>query len=313
MESRITRSLIATALIVGAVALAYGVATSSLTSLLELYSPGTLLSIALLTAGWAISAVRLKILVESTVKRRLPLVEYLAVRLIGGLMASLTPSAIGGEPARAYYVSRRTGIPLTESYAIVIYEVYYDVVAVSVIAVFASIKLLPLSTPVLLVSLFSATAWLYASIRVSSTGRLRHLDPEPEENKGFLGRITGRLRRYYFKFAESYSRVAAGTPLSVKIVLWLLTLVYNTLWGLAVIPLQQHCTLGDILRSVEAYYLMQSFSMLPTPGGSGAAEYALSLLLDPSTVLKYRVLYYYYNVLLGVVALLLYEKLAAGG
>ncbi|MGC8953966.1 MAG: flippase-like domain-containing protein, partial [Desulfurococcus sp.] len=172
VERKLGGGLIITLIVVTLVILAYSVITSSLSSLLELYSMDTPVSLLVITLGWIISALRLKLLFESSMKGiTLPLIDSLAIRLIGGLTANITPSSIGGEPGRAYYLSRRTGVDTVKSYALVIYEVYYDVLAVNIIGAFLSVKYLPLSTPVLLVSLFMSFSWLSISLKIVRAGR----------------------------------------------------------------------------------------------------------------------------------------------
>lgn len=307
----LSASMVAAVALATVVILVYSVVTSSLGALPGLLSADTVFSAALITLGWVVSAVRLKLLLESYGGRvRLPLLDAVAIRLIGGLVANITPSSIGGEPARAYYVSRRTGLGMAESYALVIYEVYYDVIAVNLAGVFLSIQALPLSTPVLLVAVFMSTSWLYASFKVSKTGRsVGDGSSLPRWVPGFLRSRFNALYARYLEFARSYSSVSSSIPLRVKAAAWALTLVYHTIWGLAVVPFTGSATLPLAARAVEAYFLMQSFSSLPTPGGSGAAEYGLSLLLDPSTVVKYRVLYYYYGVVVGLAVLAAYDSL----
>lgn len=311
VERKLGRGLIITLIVVTLVILAYSVITSSLSSLLELYSMDTLVSLLVITLGWIISALRLKLLFESSMKGiTLPLIDSLAIRLIGGLIANITPSSIGGEPGRAYYLSRRIGVDTVKSYALVIYEVYYDVLAVNIIGACISVKYLPLSTPVLLVSLFMSLSWLSISLKIVRAGRNMPsgLDAAPRWIPGFMRKHFNKLYARYLDFASSYSEMASRISLGRKALLWLLTILYHTIWGVAALPFIHVFNVDAVVKVVEAYFIMQSFSSLPTPGGSGAAEYGLSIVLDPSVVVKYRVVYYYYGIMAGLISLIMYDN-----
>jgi len=300
-----------TLVIVTAIILLYSLATSSLNAFMELLSIDTLIAASILTLGWLISAVRLRILIQSYTRGDpIPLLDSLKIRLIGGLLANITPSALGGEPARAYYISRRIGASFVESFAIAIYEVYYDVIAVNAIALAFSMQYLPVSLPILLVALFMVTTWLSASLKISRT-RSRPLEALPQWIPGFLRKPVEALYKRYIEFATSYSSVSSMLPTRVKTVLWVLTIAYHTIWGLAALAFLHSLEFNTVIGAVKAYFLMQSFSSLPTPGGSGAAEYGLSIVLNPLVVVKYRVTYYYYTIILGLVASITYSETKA--
>lgn len=301
-----------TLVIVTAIILLYSLATSSLSAFMELLSIDTPIAASILTLGWLISAVRLRILLQSYTRGDpIPLVDALKIRLIGGLLANITPSALGGEPARAYYISRRIGAGFVESFAIAVYEVYYDVIAVNAIALAFSIQYLPVSLPILLVALFMVTTWLSASLKISRT-RSKTLGALPQWIPGFLRKPIEALHKHYIEFATSYSSVSSRIPTRVKVVLWVLTIVYNVIWGLAALAFLHSLESNAVIGAVKAYFLMQSFSSLPTPGGSGAAEYGLSIVLNPLVVVKYRVTYYYYTIILGLIASITHSETKAG-
>jgi len=286
------KKIVATLLIATLVVLVYSILTSGYDGFKNLVSWRGVASFTVLLAGWLISAVRLKYLINKVYGYRLGLKASVKARLLGGLVANVTPSAIGGEPARAAYLKKIMGKDVEELYALTLYEVYYDVIMVNTMALFPAFLYLPVSIPVILVASFMLVSWLSMGYLIKRNSN--------NSNDSSLLRISIRFPGYYerfVKFSNGYKEISSKIGLSGMFVLALLTLAYNTTWGLAGYFLTEE---PRILEAVVAYYFMMSMGALPTPGGSISSEYGLSIILPPSTVVSYRTLFYYSTILLGL-------------
>lgn len=287
------RKIIATLLMVTLVILAYSILTAGYEGFKDLVSWKGLASFTVLMAGWFISAVRLKYLVGKIYGYRLSLKASLKARLLGGLVANITPSAIGGEPARAAFLRKIMGKDIEELYALALYEVYYDVILVNTVALIPALLYIPVSIPVVLVASFMVTSWLSMSYFIKrNSGR---------SNNSLLLKISARLPAFYerfVKFSNGYREISSKIGFTGVLVLVALTIVYNTTWGLAIFFLAGG---NYLLEGVIAYYFMMSMGSIPTPGGSISSEYGLSIILPPSIVVSYRTLFYYSTILIGFV------------
>jgi len=284
------RKIIATLITVTSVILAYSILTAGYEGFKNLASWKGAASFTVLLIGWFISAVRLKYLVGKIHGYRLSLKESMKARLLGGLVANITPSAIGGEPARAAFLKKIMGKDIEELYALTLYEVYYDVILVNTVALIPAFLYLPVSIPVVLVASFMIASWLSMSFLIKRNNN---------SSNSFLLKISARFPGFYerfVKFSNGYREISSKIGLSGVLVLSALTIAYNTTWGLATFFLA-----GDhhILEGVVAYYFMMSMGSIPTPGGSISSEYGLSIILPPSAVVSYRTLFYYSTILLG--------------
>ncbi|MEM0378407.1 MAG: lysylphosphatidylglycerol synthase domain-containing protein [Thermosphaera sp.] len=289
------RKVAATLIIVTIVIVAYGIFTSGYEGFSSILTPRTIASLAFLLAGWFISAIRLRLLVDRVYGFKIKLSDSLKARFLGGLLANITPSAIGGEPARAAYLRKVMDRGIEELYALSLYEVYYDVILVNMMAFIPAFFYLPVSLPVVLVSSFMIASWIYIGFFIKQTSS--------NSPKGFIGWLSKKFPKFterYLKFSTRYAEISSRISLNGKILIAVLTLSYNTLWGVAAWFFTDS---SSILQCIMAYYFMMSMGSLPTPGGSISSEYALSLVLPPSTVVSYRTLFYYSTILIGLVIL----------
>ncbi|HDJ83504.1 MAG TPA: flippase-like domain-containing protein, partial [Desulfurococcaceae archaeon] len=104
------RSMILVISLVTFVIIGYSIVTGSFRFLEEVSFTKLVLSFIILMFAWLISAYRLKYIhriLEPDRCLNTSIKDYFYARLLGGLMAYITPSAIGGEPARAYYLAKK--------------------------------------------------------------------------------------------------------------------------------------------------------------------------------------------------------------
>ncbi len=248
---------------------------------------------AMYTFAWLVSAYRLRLIDHVYSGRVHGLRHYFNARLLGGLAAYITPSAIGGEPARAYYLARLHGGKTAEYFAVALYEVYFDVLFTAAAALVLSIPLLPLSLPVLLVSLGTMAAWIpLPHVIRRGSGRLYDL---------FVKRLPREVKEQFTFFVEGYMRLYRGCGRLCVALLTLLTLIYHLLNALTILLL---CwPMATVYEAFAGYIYALSLGALPTPGGAGAAEYGLTLVFDPRTVVQVRGFMIAYTVLVGLAVL----------
>ncbi|MEM0470614.1 MAG: lysylphosphatidylglycerol synthase domain-containing protein [Desulfurococcaceae archaeon] len=307
----LARRLAATTIIFVTVLLAYS--TLMNVRALNVTVCGVLLSAALLLAGWFVSAIRLKLLFRAFKPGlRCSLGVCVKARFAGDVLAKMTPSSIGGEPARAYYISTRTGLSFLEAYALAIYEVYFDVILTCAMGAAVSLNYMPLGLPVLITSVSAGALWIvvFSSLDKITGFLCRRIFGSKRVKGSLVGKYLDKLVYPLTRFKGHYTEVSSRVTTKLKALTWALTFLVHTLWSVSLIPLipcsevAHSGVMGLLWRSVSAYYLMQSISILPTPGGSGVAEYGLSLALPADTVVAYRVLYFFVPVLIGLLVLL---------
>lgn len=278
----------------------------------EIRKPGhpyyILLAVIVYLVGWLVSALRLRILHGILDGRILGVTDYFKARMLGGFLAYITPSGLGGEPARAFYLSMKTGKNFSRYFALALLEAYYDIMVVNIIALGFSITSWPLSIPVILVGLGNLAFWLTAYYV------LKHLIT-PEKVHWPLNKIVSYMMKTvekyewlqtgYTGFAESFIEVTSRMGFRDKLIIATATLAYQVLFGLTAFMVYASFT-GDpgisaALNSVIGYIYSNCLSSLPTPGGSISAEYGLSLLLPPGTVVLTRIVIYYTPIILGLI------------
>ncbi len=274
-----------------------------------------LLLIALLVymIGWIISALRLRHLhvILDGEDKRLRLIDYLKARLLGGFLAYVTPFALGGEPARAYYLSFKTGGKVSKYLSLTLIEAYYDVMIVNITAIGLSIYALPLTIPVIIVALASISYWLlfYYILR-------NLIDPDKlvyPINK-LVNYLSNKIRKYgegYDKFAYSFRSIVDKLSFTSKLFLAVSTLIYQLFFALTIYfvylsykdpveLLDYKILVYGLIQCITAYFYSNSLAALPTPGGAISAEYGLSITLPPEAVVLSRIILYYTPIILGI-------------
>lgn len=254
--------------------------------------------------GWLVSAIRLKVIHTRLdgPEKELTMKDYFYARLLGGFLANITPSAIGGEPARAYYISRRTKRPFSRYFALAIYEVLYDIMLVNIVALVFSIVKLPYSIPVTLVSIGSIVFWLttyyiMCNILTPKTARFP-LNKIIE----YIGKLGERKFSEAFKdYGSSFRCIVDKMDIFSKIIIVALTFIYQFVNALVIYTLLQDHSMISLINAVMAYFFALSLGALPTPGGAGSVEFGLSLALPPGTVVVARALMFYSVIITGIV------------
>ncbi len=309
------RSVILVISLVTAVIIGYSIITGSFKFLEEISFTKLVLSLAILMFAWLISAYRLKYIhrildpdrcLNTSIK------DYFYARLLGGLMAYITPSAIGGEPARAYYLAKKCIGRFSRYFALSIYEVYYDIMIVNIFALGLSFYSLPYSLFVILVSIGSIVFWITMYYLIKNI-------VEPENTNIFLRKIIKRMNKFvhkrleiikdsYYDFASSFNTLVNNSYLINKVIVVVLTIFYHlcnslAIFVLAIKSVTIDTVINTVLASISAYFYSLALGALPTPGGAGVIEYGLSLALAPEIVIVSRTLMYYSTIIIGLLIL----------
>lgn len=301
IENELPKKIATTILIVLSILYIYTV----ITGVRYVYAPISSIAqaIAIIYVGWVLSAIRLKYLIKNVYpSRKCSLMTCLNARFLGDLLAKITPSSIGGEPARAYYLSIFTNTGFIENYALTIYEVYYDVVFTCVMGALISIFYLPLSIPVMTVSIAAGSLWIlfFNSMNILSKIKLPSSIHKYISSRTWIKTVMDK----FIEFKKYYLFIASRLKIRDKITLWFLTAIVNIAWAVSAVPLLQSSLFGGArviaIYSISAYFMMQAISILPTPGGSGVAEYGLSITLPPEIVVLYRIVYYFSPMIIGI-------------
>ncbi len=309
------RSMILVISLVTGVIIGYSILTGSFRFLEEVSFTRLILSFIILMFAWLISAYRLKYIhrildpdrcLNTSIK------DYFYARLLGGLMAYITPSAIGGEPARAYYLAKKCIGRFSRYFALSIYEVYYDIMIVNIFALGLSFYSLPYSLIVILVSIGSIVFWTTVYYLIKNI-------VEPENTNVFLKRIIKWMNKLvhkrlemikdsYYDFASSFNILVNNSYFKNKVVIVALTIIYHicnslAIFVLAIKSITINTVINTVLSSISAYFYSLALGALPTPGGAGVIEYGLSLALKPEIVIVSRTLMYYSTVIIGLLIL----------
>jgi len=312
------RSMILVISLVTLVIIGYSIVTGSFRFLEEVSFTKLVLSFIILMFAWLISAYRLKYIhriLEPDRCLNISIKDYFYARLLGGLMAYITPSAIGGEPARAYYLAKKCIGRFSRYFALSIYEVYYDIMIVNIFALSLSFYSLPYSLFVILVSIGSIVFWITMYYLIKNI-------VEPENTNIFLRKIVKWMNKFvhrrleiikdsYYDFASSFNTLVNNSYLINKVVIVVLTIFYHLCNSLAIFVLAMksvtsvtiYTVINTVLASISAYFYSLALGALPTPGGAGVIEYGLSLALAPEIVIVSRTLMYYSTVIIGLVIL----------
>ncbi len=262
------------------------------------------LSITTLTLSIVVAGIRLKIIHRSVYGVSLKITDYFYARLLGNLIALLTPSAIGGELARAYYLSVKTGSGLAGLFAITVFEVYIDIIVTNLLAIVFSIPYLPLSIPVIAIALSTVTTWTLVMAGLVREGLFSSIVDS------FIKKLPQSIACGYEEFVETLRETVSKNvcvkilPLLILSTLTSYTLASATIYLLSTTVEQP----ASFIETFIAYIFSLTLGAVPSPGGAGTVEYGLSIPLKPEAVVLTRVLTYTYMVLTGVVALLKIRK-----
>ncbi|OYT40552.1 MAG: hypothetical protein B6U89_01725 [Desulfurococcales archaeon ex4484_58] len=313
--SRVSKRLvILTILFVTAIVVLYSLFTGAYEVLFYVKPLYLLVALLIYFFSWFVSAVRLMYL-HSLVNNKdklLSIKEYFNARILGGLMAYLTPSAIGGEPARAYYLSLKSNEPFSKFFALTIYEVFYDIIIINVLAIGFSIYKYPLTIPVIIVGLTNLCSWIIIYYILNNIIKPDKANPIIGKILEFIEKtIISRIKKIsegYFNFGLAFNTISRKTCITEKIVIISLTFLIHLINVLAIsvigLSVKQSCECELFLAAFTSYFYSSTLGSLPIPGGAGVVEYGLSISLAPSIVLISRTLMYYSVVILGFIILL---------
>jgi len=296
------------------VVLVYSMLTSSYVALFSLNPYVFATALTMYVASWIVSAYRLKILhmIMDGGDKQLRFIDYCYARFIGGLMACLTPSSIGGEPGRAYYIYLKMGENFSRYMALSIYETLLDIFFINIVCIGFSIIYLPLTIPVILFStanliLGILTYYLFNNIVTPEKANpiLRKILLFIENN--IVGRVS-TLSNGYKGFGSAFRELSTKTKFMHKALLMIITFIMHllTIATICVIYLSTISSnpLQALLQSLSGYFFSQSMGSLPTPGGSGGVEYGLSITLNPRIVVVARTMMYYAVIIIGFIVLI---------
>jgi len=100
------RMLLSVGLAIGAIQAYIALMNIEISAIFSLDAAFSLISI---LVGWFLSAIRLRLTVKlSSPNASCSLISCIKARFLGDVIAKITPSSIGGEPAREYYLAKVT-------------------------------------------------------------------------------------------------------------------------------------------------------------------------------------------------------------
>ena len=303
-----------TLILVTMVIVLYSILTGGYTLLLNIDPLTIVIALIFYMISWIISAYRLRlmhILLDGE-EGILPFKHYLYARLIGGLVAYLTPSAIGGELARAYYMYSRLNTSYSRYFALTIYEVYYDVMIVNIVALGFALYRFPHTIPVILVGMGSICFWIIAYNIFNNIVSPQVSNPIIRKLLFFIeNSIVSRVKTLsngYSSFGKAFNDLSRSANFKFKASFISLTLAIYFFMALTIYTISLSFTTKHLLRTFIDAFTAVFFSLalgaLPTPGGAIAIEYGLSITLDPVIVITARSLIYYSTIIAGLVVLI---------
>lgn len=262
------------------------------------------LSILLALVGFLLECIRLRYMVK-LVGGEIGLVDVVKARAIGTLIAYITPSSMGGEPARAYIINLHSSIGFWKAFGVTLIEAYVDAITVCFIALLLSIRYIPLSIFITLTCAYTIVAvnlLLFMALKVKSFSKFIEKFRERyfksiEDKFNTKLNLTDVIEGIRSLFKRRFSIIIAITFLRHFASIFSIYFV-----GLAVMDN------SSLIRCTEAYFFSSSVGIIPTPGASGALEYGLSITLPPSQVIVIRLINYTLTILLGLLSVILVLK-----
>ncbi|GAB6148572.1 lysylphosphatidylglycerol synthase transmembrane domain-containing protein [Stetteria hydrogenophila] len=244
------------------------------------------LAAGLILAAEALRAVRL-VLVTRRMGGGLRFRHALAARLLGKFAGLATPAGIASAPTRAALVGAYTGLHVGSALGAATLEGLADSLTASLVALATALPLLPRSALVVLLSLLTSALWLTGVLAASRDGlaervyeRLRlpaRLRCMIELHRRLYVEALAQVRQADFSAYFALLTVAAYMVEAFSVVAAKLGPQALGSGGLYLLP--------AALGGVAATYVAIIF---PTPGGSGAVEFSLSVYLDPHSLVTWR-------------------------
>ncbi len=239
---------------------------------------------ALILLAEALRAARL-VVITRHMGKRMSFASAMAARLLGRLAGLITPGSVASTPVRAAVIGAYSGLHIGSALGAAVLETLADSLVASVIALASALPLLPKGIPVVLLSLFAASLWLAGTAAAASAsladkayrrlGLPARLKCKIEMQRRLLIEVLAQVKHTRFTIILSLITIAAYLAEAASV----LEAWGSPLTGAALL------LLPAALGGVSAAYVASAF---PTPGGSGVVELALSVYLEPRSLISWR-------------------------
>ncbi len=251
-----------------------------------------LLSLAEIVKAWRLS------LIGERLGVKIPLTVSTIARFSGRMVGVLTPAYSGATPTRSLIVSAYTGRPPGVTFGIATMESLMDTLISVTVVIVMAIPYLPESWLMLLVALCIGGSWIGGLLwaRSDSFERVINRIKMPENFRCY---ILGQRKL----FLESLREASRLGILSVSVLVTLGAHIVEAM-GLLVVLKSGLYYIASPLLVLRAFLLMEAtyvLSMSITPGGALFFEYGLAGLMDPRSLLTWRVVYLAFSLLPGLV------------
>ncbi len=254
----------------------------------------TLLFLAEIVKSWRLT------LIGYLMGIRVPVKDSLIARISGRFTGILTPAYAAATPTRAIIVSAYTGLEPGKSFGLAVYESLLDSFVPVTFTLILLIPLLPKSLIPVLIALFIAFMWI-GGIGYVSTDRIERLMKRlgfPEEAICYVH----HQRMLFVRAIKSSANPRILLPsLFVTLAAHMIEAyaLYTVLTGSLIIH-----SLTELLKAfilLEASYVL---AMSPTPGGALFFEYGLAEMMNPQSLLAWRIVFLVFSLLPGLIIVL---------
>ncbi len=253
------------------------------------------LSIFILLLAEAVKAARLTIIGEQ-LDLPISFTASLVARLSGRFIGVLTPAYAGATPTRAIILSAYTKHEPGTTFGLAVMESVLDTMLPVAIAIIFAIPYLPSSWLILLVAACLGAAWLLGILYARSHAL---------EKSILKSRLPRRAKCYILEqrnlFVRWMSRVISPRVFLPALGLTIVAHIIEAIALIIVIGEGSHITPSLIIQVfavLEASYVL---TMSITPGGAGFFEYGLAGILDPSSLIEWRLVYLAFSILPGFI------------
>ncbi len=258
------------------------------------------LSIFFALVSFILESLRLKFMTEM-LNTKLNILAAIKARALGALVAYITPSSMGGEPARAFIISIHSDVGFWQALGITLVEAYADAITVCTVALILSISYLPYSIVVILMCIYT----------IAIVNGLLFLVLKTKTFSGFIEKLKDR----YFKSIEKRFKINMNFVNIINgmrglfnrkfSIIIALTFIRHLIAILAIYYASLAVTNVNLIRCIEAYFFSSALGIVPTPGAVGALEYGLSITLLPKQVVVIRLINYVLIMALGIMSIVL--------
>lgn len=288
-----------------------------------------ILAVVALVMYWLVETLILFLIIRSTY-HSFPIGSTFKITMVGQLFNLLTPSSAGGQPAQLYMLYKRNVNGSFASSILMIKFIIYQLVLVLLLVFIFSLRFhqlaeaIPEMKYIVYLGLAIQVAVVVVLVCISLNKPLvlftirMILLPVNWIKKSVYTKWKNRAEATIETFHQESRRLMKNKSLMLSCsVLTIVQLV-----AFLVIPFFIFKSLGNeqlpFLTSVSFHaFIMMFSSVIPTPGGTGAAEYSFTLLFDSLTntsdlllgVLLWRMLTVYTPIILGALLMIMKSKL----